>query len=196
MLAQLQQQQQYLLQHLRLQLKVVGIGNSKKMFFNDDGIDLSAWQSQLEDGDAMDMSRFIENVRSKNLRNSVFADVTASSEVADTYDKLFEKSVSIVACNKVACSSPYVYYKKLKDLAREHNALFLFETNVGAGLPVIGTLMGASLMAVGFRPFSFSLTPVTKRKVGGGCSAAFFCSSCRLASACCCARNDCNCRHC
>jgi aspartokinase/homoserine dehydrogenase 1 len=140
LLAQLQQQQQYLLQHLRLQLKVVGIGNSKKMFFNDDGIDLSAWQSQLEHGDAMNMDRFIDNVRTKNLRNSVFADVTASPEVADTYDKLFEKSVSIVACNKVACSSPYLYYKKLKDLAREHNALFLFETNVGAGLPVIGTL--------------------------------------------------------
>jgi aspartokinase/homoserine dehydrogenase 1 len=60
--------------------------------------------------------------------------------VAETYDRLFEKSVSVVACNKVACSSPYKYYRKLKDLAREHNSLFLFETNVGAGLPVIGTL--------------------------------------------------------
>ena len=140
LLAQLQQQQKYLQQHLRLQLKVVGVANSKNMYFNDDGIDLSSWQSLLESGESMNLSKFVENVRSKNLRNSVFADVTASDEVAGVYDKLFERSVSIVACNKVACSSPYAYYKKLKDLAREHNSLFLFETNVGAGLPVIGTL--------------------------------------------------------
>ena len=140
LLAQLEQQQQYLQQHLRLQLKVVGMANSKKMLFNDDGIDLSTWQDSLESGDSMELSKFIQNVKSKNLRNSVFADVTASAEVAATYDQLFEKSVSIVACNKVACSSPYQYYRKLKDLAREHNSVFLFETNVGAGLPVIGTL--------------------------------------------------------
>jgi aspartokinase/homoserine dehydrogenase 1 len=140
LLAQLRQQMQYLQQQLRLQLKVVGIANSKNMLFNDDGIDLSSWQSLLEGSEPMDLPKFVENVRSKNLRNSVFADVTASTEVAEVYDKLFEKSVSIVACNKVACSSPYANYKKLKDLAREHNSLFLFETNVGAGLPVIGTL--------------------------------------------------------
>ena len=140
LLAQLEQQQQYLQQQLRLQLKVVGMANSKKMLFNDDGIDLSTWENLLEAGDSMELSKFIQNVKSKNLRNSVFADVTASAEVAATYDQLFEKSVSIVACNKVACSSPYQYYRKLKDLAREHNSLFLFETNVGAGLPVIGTL--------------------------------------------------------
>jgi len=140
LLAQLQQQQKYLQQHLRLQLKVVGMANSKNMHFNDEGIDLNSWQSLLDNGEPMELSAFVENIRSKNLRNSVFADVTASSEVAAAYDKLFEKSISIVACNKVACSSPYAYYKKLKDLAREHNSLFLFETNVGAGLPVIGTL--------------------------------------------------------
>ena len=140
LLAQLQQQQKYLQQQLRLQLKVVGIANSKQMYFNDEGIDLNSWQSLLENGEPMELSAFVENVRLKNLRNSVFADVTASNEVAAAYDKLFEKSVSVVACNKVACSSPYAYYKKLKDLAREHNSVFLFETNVGAGLPVIGTL--------------------------------------------------------
>jgi len=140
LLAQLQQQQKYLQQHLRLQLKVVGVANSKNMYFNDEGIDLNSWQSLLDKGEPMELSAFVENIRSKNLRNSVFADVTASTEVAAAYDKLFEKSISIVACNKVACSSPYAYYKRLKDLAREHNSLFLFETNVGAGLPVIGTL--------------------------------------------------------
>jgi aspartokinase/homoserine dehydrogenase 1 len=79
-------------------------------------------------------------VQSKNLRNSVFVDVTASETVAGVYDRLFEKSISIVACNKIACSSPYSNYKKLKDLAREHNAAFHFETNVGASLPIIGAL--------------------------------------------------------
>jgi aspartokinase/homoserine dehydrogenase 1 len=118
----------------------VGIANRKKMLFNDDGIDLSSWSAFLENGDSMELNEFIETVRSKNLRNSVFADVTASEQVALSYPKLFEKSVSIVACNKIACSSPYQYYRKLKDMAREHNSLFLFETNVGAGLPVIGTL--------------------------------------------------------
>ena len=88
----------------------------------------------------MDLAEFVRRTRSKNLRNSVFADVTANEAVAACYDHLFRKSISVVACNKIACSSPFDYYKKLKDLAREFNSLFLFETNVGAGLPVIGTL--------------------------------------------------------
>ena len=79
-------------------------------------------------------------IRIKNLRNSVFVDVTANEKVAQVYDQLLQKSISVVACNKVACSLPYAYYKKLKDLSSEFNARFLFETNVGAGLPVIGTL--------------------------------------------------------
>ncbi len=140
LIAQLEQQQQYLQEHLRLQIKVVGIANSKKMFFNDDGIDLKNWREALETGDGMNLERYTDTIRFKNLRNSVFADVTADDKVAMCYSNLLQKSISVVACNKVACSSPYEYYRKLKDLAREFNALFLFETNVGAGLPVIGTL--------------------------------------------------------
>jgi bifunctional aspartokinase / homoserine dehydrogenase 1 len=140
LLAQLRQQISYLEDHLRLQVRVVGIANSKKMLFNDEGIDLQNWQHLLESGQPMNLQGFIDNIRSKNLRNSVFADVTANNKVAECYDQLLSKSISVVACNKVACSSTYSYYKKLKDLAREYNALFLFETNVGAGLPVIGTL--------------------------------------------------------
>jgi bifunctional aspartokinase / homoserine dehydrogenase 1 len=86
------------------------------------------------------MEEFITIIQKKNLRNSVFVDVTASDALAKTYPRFLQKSISVVACNKVACSSSYEYYKNLKDLAREFNALFLFETNVGAGLPVIGTL--------------------------------------------------------
>ena len=88
----------------------------------------------------MQLDSFIETIRSMNMRNSVFADITANSELAGMYDRLLEKSIAVVACNKVACSSTYQYYTHLKDLSREYNAPFLFETNVGAGLPVIGSL--------------------------------------------------------
>ncbi len=140
LLSQLKQQQQYLHDHLRLQVRITGIANSKKMFFNDDGIDLSKWNELLQNGDVMNMKELISIIQKKNLRNSVFIDVTANDDVARSYNSFLQKSISVVACNKIACSSSYEYYKKLKDLAREFNALFLFETNVGAGLPVIGTL--------------------------------------------------------
>jgi aspartokinase/homoserine dehydrogenase 1 len=140
LLGQLHQQQQYLADHLRLQINVAGIANSKKMAFNDDGIDLGSWKTALQNGKEMNIDDFVGIVQSKNLRNAVFVDITANEGVASVYDRLFEKSVSIVACNKIACSSPYAHYKKLKDLAREHNAAFHFETNVGASLPIIGAL--------------------------------------------------------
>jgi len=140
LLAQLRQQKKYLQDHLRLQVRVVALANSKKMLFNDEGIDLNTWKEDLEKGSAMNLQEFLKTIPSRNLRNSLFADVTANSEVAASYDQLLSKSVSIVACNKVACSSAYEYYRSLKDLSREYNVSFLFETNVGAGLPVIGTL--------------------------------------------------------
>jgi aspartokinase/homoserine dehydrogenase 1 len=140
LLAQLRQQQPYLQEYLRLQVRVIGIANSKKMLFNDEGIDLAHWKDALATAAPMDLGGWVNTITSKNLRNSVFTDVTANSEVATCYGSLLQKSISVVACNKIACSSPYEYYKELKDLSREYNSLFLFETNVGAGLPVIGTL--------------------------------------------------------
>lgn len=140
LLAQLHKQKNYLLNHLRLQVRVVGLANSRKMTYNENGIDLDNWKTELDKGAAMNIDEFIENIRSKNLRNSLFADVTANDDLAKHYDKLLSKSISVVACNKVAASSSFEYYKTLKDLAREYNVPFLFETNVGAGLPVIGTL--------------------------------------------------------
>jgi aspartokinase/homoserine dehydrogenase 1 len=83
---------------------------------------------------------YIATILENNLRNSIFVDVTAHETVANVYTKLLEKAVSVVACNKIACSSPYENYAKLKSLARAFNASFLFETNVGASLPIIGTL--------------------------------------------------------
>ncbi len=140
LLDQLLQQQQYLLDNLRIQIRVVGLANSRKMVFAAEGIDLRQWQQALENGEPMHLDAWTAGIASRNLRNSVFADVTANADVASRYASLLQKSISVVACNKIACSSVYGNYRLLKDLAREYNARFLFETNVGAGLPVIGTL--------------------------------------------------------
>ncbi|MFZ4769283.1 MAG: bifunctional aspartate kinase/homoserine dehydrogenase I [Ferruginibacter sp.] len=140
LLDQILQQQEYLLQNMRLKVNVVGIANSKKFWADENGIDLSNWKQLLISGKTADIQEYIEMIREKNLRNAVFADVTANDDVALVYDKLLQKSIAVVACNKVACSSPYPYYKKLKELSTEYNTKFLFETNVGASLPIIGTL--------------------------------------------------------
>lgn len=140
LLAQLKQQQQYLQNEMRVQVKLRGLANSRKMVMSNNSIDLDKWEESLAGGEVMDKDQFIQNIRSANFRNTVFADVTASEDVSLLYGRLLEKSVSVVACNKIACSSAYNQYRKLKDLAREYNSLFLFETNVGAGLPVISTL--------------------------------------------------------
>ena len=140
LLAQIQQQHAYLQKHLSLNVQVVGMANSTKMVFNENGIDMKKWKEKLDAGEPLDLLQFTETIIQKNLRNSVFVDVTANDDVAKLYEKLLQKSISVVACNKVAASSDYGYYKKLKDLANEFSSQFLFETNVGAGLPVIGTL--------------------------------------------------------
>lgn len=137
---QLKQQQDYLLKNLKLQVRVIGIANSRKMLFKDGGMDLASFEEKMAEAEEMNLALFIERINKKNLRNSVFVDVTASETIANSYIDLFSKSISVVACNKIAASSSYNNYKLLKDLATDHNASFFFETNVGAGLPVIGTL--------------------------------------------------------
>jgi aspartokinase/homoserine dehydrogenase 1 len=140
LIAQLEQQQRFLLDHLGLQVRVAGLTNSRKMLLDENGIDLSVWKEKIEGGVKMSLHDLITFISDKNLRNSVFLDNTANAEVAACYDRLLQKSISVVACNKIACSAAYEQYKRLKGLAREFNTSFLFETNVGAGLPVIGTL--------------------------------------------------------
>jgi aspartokinase/homoserine dehydrogenase 1 len=140
LLGQIKKQSQYLQDHLRLQIQIIGLANSKKILINEEGIALDSWKEQLQEAPAGNIYDFVKLIIKKNLRNSVFVDVTANEEVASVYTSLLEKSVSVVACNKIACSSSYTDYQHLKSLAREFNAMFLFETNVGAGLPVIGTL--------------------------------------------------------
>lgn len=140
LLEQLLQQRDYLEEQLHLQIRVCGISNSRRMRIDENGIDLSQWEQLLQEAPAADLQQYVQAIIDRNLPNSVFADITANETVAQVYRQLLEKSISVVACNKIAASSPYVNYKILKDVAREYNASFLFETNVGAGLPVIGTL--------------------------------------------------------
>ena len=140
LLGQMQQQLVFLQQQLRLQLRIAGLSNSRKMIFNEEGVNPGQWKEQLDQGTPADLQKFVDEIIHRNLRNSIFVDITANDKVASVYDQLLQKSISVVACNKVAASSAYSNYKKLKDLAREFNCQFLFETNVGAGLPVIATL--------------------------------------------------------
>jgi bifunctional aspartokinase / homoserine dehydrogenase 1 len=140
LLEQIRKQQSILKDQLHLQIRVVGIANSRKALIDENGIDLETWQTQLQNAPSSSIEAYVSSIKERNLRNSVFVDVTASEVVAGVYESLLIKSISIVACNKIACSSSYSAYQRLKALAKSYNALFLFETNVGAGLPIIGTL--------------------------------------------------------
>jgi aspartokinase/homoserine dehydrogenase 1 len=140
LIEQIKKQVPYLQQHLRLQINIVGIANSKKQLINPEGIDLTTWREQLDQAPAGTTTDYVNVILENNLRNTIFVDVTAHETVANVYAQLLSKTVSVVACNKIACSSPYEHYAKLKSLAREYHAAFLYETNVGASLPIIGTL--------------------------------------------------------
>lgn len=140
LLAQLKKQEKYLAEHMRLQVRVTGLSNSRRMMVSEKGIDLANWEEKLQTGEKADLEAFTDAIIRHNLRNSVFVDITASEKVPEVYEKLLRRSMSVVACNKIAASSKYEQYRKLKDLAQDYNCRFLFETNVGAGLPVIGTL--------------------------------------------------------
>ncbi|SHJ14850.1 bifunctional aspartate kinase/homoserine dehydrogenase I [Algibacter luteus] len=137
---QIKQQKKYLKDNLKIKLRVVGLSNSRHMIFDEDGIGLNNWKEQLASGEKASLQGFFEKTKALNLRNSIFVDVTANKDVADLYAQYLRQSIAIVACNKIACSSDYNNYKDLKRLSLKYNAPFLFETNVGAGLPIIDTL--------------------------------------------------------
>ncbi|MBE2229116.1 MAG: bifunctional aspartate kinase/homoserine dehydrogenase I [Chitinophagaceae bacterium] len=140
LVSQLEQQLTFLQEQLHLQVNVAGISNSRKMLIQEEGINLADWKTALDGGEKADLDQFVQEIISRNLRNSIFVDVTASDRVASVYADLLQKSVHVVACNKVAAASAFSNYRRLKDLAREYNCHFLFETNVGAALPIIATL--------------------------------------------------------
>ncbi|HSP11102.1 MAG TPA: hypothetical protein VLO29_01140, partial [Salegentibacter sp.] len=140
LLAQLKKQENYLLEKLRLKVRVLGLSNSRKMVFNEDGIDLQGWEEELEKGEPANKKAFFKKVQKLNLRNSIFVDNTASAEISSWYKHYLANSISVVTCNKIACADDYENYQELQDLSREYGASFMYETNVGAGLPIIDTL--------------------------------------------------------
>ena len=123
-----------------IRLNIAGICNSRLMAIQPSGVILSNWEEVLQQGSISDIETFTDEMVKLNLRNSVLIDVTANQIVPETYSKVLKKSMSVVACNKIAASDRYSKYKDLKALALEYNCKFLFETNVGAALPIIGTL--------------------------------------------------------
>ena len=138
LIEQIQQQQATLLAQKHLQLNVVGIANSRTFIFNPEGLELTNYREQLKAGDALNAS--IINAQLSTLYNSVFVDCTASADVAGIYLSLLENNISVVTANKIAASSEYSHYLRLKQTALDRGVKFLFETNVGAGLPIIGTI--------------------------------------------------------
>ncbi len=141
LMEQLGRQYDYLKNEYALKIIVVALGNSRKMIFDASGIDFGNWKNILhEKGSIMDKEIFLQKMKSLNLRNSIFVDNTASEDVASLYEKILENSISVVASNKVASSSSYRLYKRLNDTALRMKKKYLYETNVGAGLPVLKTL--------------------------------------------------------
>lgn len=139
-LQQLEQQKSYLKSELKLQVRVIGLANSRKMVFDEGGISLKKWADTLEEGQPAHLDQFREKVISMNLRNSIFVDNTANSTVANTYENYLGRSIAVVTCNKIAASGKAEKYELLKELSKKYNAPYLFETNVGAGLPILDTL--------------------------------------------------------
>ena len=137
---QIHQQKKFLKENLKINLRVIALSNSRKMLFDEEGIALKDWKTSLENGEVANKETFISNVIALNLRNSIFVDVTANESVSQTYAHYLKQNIAVVTCNKIACSSAYDNYSNLKQLSRKFNAPFLFETNVGAGLPIIDTL--------------------------------------------------------
>lgn len=141
LLEQISRQQDKLKKEHRLKLRLAGVSNSRKMIFDREGIEVTALKSLIENSEIKsDLGLFCETMVEMNMFNSVFVDCTANAKVADHYLFVLENYISVVAANKVAASSEYNRYRALKEMAAKHGVKFLFETNVGAGLPLISTI--------------------------------------------------------
>jgi aspartokinase/homoserine dehydrogenase 1 len=141
LLEQLKNQHEYLKKEYALEIKVMALANSRKMVFESDGIDYRSWKSILDEkGEPMNTALFLEKMKHMNLRNAVLVDNTASEAMAGLYLEALKNSISVVASNKIASSGPYAVYKQLNDTALAMKKKYLYETNVGAGLPVLRTI--------------------------------------------------------
>jgi aspartokinase/homoserine dehydrogenase 1 len=141
LLAQIARQQEKLLHENHLKIRLAGLANIEKMIFDRDGLDVNLYEQLLSHSEEnTSVAGFVQKMTSMNLYNSVFVDCTASPDIAEAYHQILESNISIVAANKIAASSDYENYLKLKQTAKRKGIKFLFETNVGAGLPIINTL--------------------------------------------------------
>ena len=141
LLEQIRQQQPKLLKEKHLKIKLAGVANSKKMLFDREGIDIADFRDKLmTEGQNSSLDQFRKEIISLNMYNSIFVDCTANNHAADLYADLLNANISVVTANKVAASSDYENYAQLKKTAKRKGVKFLFETNVGAGLPIINTI--------------------------------------------------------
>ena len=141
LLEQIEKQTEYLLKNLRLKIRVIALSNSKKMVLGEDGIKLKEWKSILKQSQTVaDRNLFFEHIKRLNLRNSIFVDNTASEVVAKEYARYLNNNIGVVTCNKIAAADELNNYLNLKKISRKFGSPYLFETNVGAGLPIIDTL--------------------------------------------------------
>ncbi|MBO7139211.1 MAG: bifunctional aspartate kinase/homoserine dehydrogenase I [Prevotella sp.] len=140
LLEQLRTQQQVLMQNKRLKLNVVGISDVDNFVLDREGIDLNNYETALRAGEPANTERMRDEIVKMNIFNSVFVDCTASRQIAALYQTFLEHNISVVAANKIAASSDYASYQKLRQTARDRGVWFRYETNVGAGLPIIGTI--------------------------------------------------------
>ncbi len=140
-LRQLEAQQAHLLRAYNLDIRLVGISNSRKHYFSEEGLAPTEWEKYLQQSpEEANIEAFVKKMKSLNLINSIYIDNTANAEVAKMYEQVLKSSISVVTPNKIASSSSYAQYVLLKQKAKQHGVLFLYETNVGAALPVISTL--------------------------------------------------------
>ena len=140
LIEQIRSQHEELMEHSRLKLNVVGIASSTKAIFSRDGIDLNTYRDALAQAEPSNPQQLRDKILQMNIFNSVFVDCTASKDIADLYQTFLEHNINIVAANKIAASSSYEQYAKLKHTALTRGVIFRFETNVGAGLPIINTI--------------------------------------------------------
>lgn len=140
LIEQIRSQYEELKEHSRLKLNVVGIASSHNAIFNREGIDLDNYRELLKQSEPSSPEKLKEQVLAMNIFNSVFVDCTASKDIALLYQSFLERNISVIAANKIAASSKYEDYLRLKTTAMMRGVKFRFETNVGAGLPIIGTI--------------------------------------------------------
>jgi aspartokinase/homoserine dehydrogenase 1 len=141
LLEQIEKQTDYLKENLRLKFRVIAISNSRKMILSEKNINLKNWKETLNESESKaDRELFFTHVKKLNLRNSIFVDNTANKIIAQEYDRYLNNNIGVVTCNKIAAADELKNYLNLKKISRKFGSPYLFETNVGAGLPIIDTL--------------------------------------------------------